>query len=443
MTDTYQHKNLKYIVDTYFSSPERCISLEKGEVLLDQGAENHRLYYIHSGKVCGFLPDQHLAEPVFEATSGSFVGVYSFCAEEHKSYSRVSAVEPTRIYYYERSTGGEDPEFSHFLAGLVVLELRARQRYAAEMAHDRQQVMNKLIKTEKLATLGQLSAGLAHELNNAVGSLSANLRQLEQEIKQVLESTKPAVFQEYFFKALGEGWPHSTLEARARRSEWSESGLNPSLIRKLAKTDIQPAEITSPRAAQDAIEAWGLGALLHDMHVASQQATHVIGSVKSMGIARQKWTHDVDVPETVREAVSILRSMTRYVDLTLELDSDVPPIEACHGEIVQVWINLIKNAIESLRQSKTPDPMVRITCRARGNRVITSIEDNGPGIDPAFIDRIYEPHFTTKVEGISLGLGLGLTIVQRIISEHDGTLDVSSSPGSTLFKVTLQTQPKP
>ena len=148
------------ILKKYFSDAERCISLDRGEMLLEQNEPNHRLFYVRRGKLVGYLPDKLASEPVFEADAGSFVGVYSYFSEDHKSYSRIIATEPTDVCYFSgdpgQLTADEADEFLGFLFNIVVLELRSRQYFAAQMAQERQDVMNKLIKTEKLATLGQL-----------------------------------------------------------------------------------------------------------------------------------------------------------------------------------------------------------------------------------------------------------------------------------------------
>jgi C4-dicarboxylate-specific signal transduction histidine kinase len=173
------------------------------------------------------------------------------------------------------------------------------------------------------------------------------------------------------------------------------------------------------------------------MKVATTQASHVINSIKSMGVANQNWSKDVDLNKTLFESISILKSLARRVYLKLEI-SDTALIEACHGELVQVWVNLLKNAIESLINHPVEEPTVSIATKDLGDNVLVEITDNGKGISSEIITKIFEPNFTTKVTGISLGLGVGLTIVQRIIAEHDGELKVASEPGATKFSILLK-----
>ena len=438
--------NQKAIVEKYFSSTENEIRLAKGDVLLNQYEINHRLFYVRKGKVCGFLPDKHISEPVFEASADSFVGVYSFFSEDHRSYSKVVADEDAIIYYLDGDTfdlTSDDSEtLLMFLFKIVIAELRSRQHFAGQMAHEHENTLHKLIQTEKLATLGQMSAGLAHELNNTIGSLSGNLRQLEEDLSFFIMKEQSENIQKYYLKGLEEGQQMSSIEARKARTKWDKfSAINKTVIKRLAKSGIDPKEVPdSTKAAEKIASFWNLGFLIHDMKIAADQASHVISSIKTMGISSQNWSKDVDVNATLKDALAIIRSITKNIDLKIATEENLPVIEACHGELIQVWINLIKNAIESLVHHKVQNPTVWVTTSENKNSIILSVEDNGIGIPANIIEKIYDPSFTTKVRGISLGLGVGLTIVQRIVDEHEGTIVVSSIPGKTKFKISIKKQ---
>lgn len=426
----------------YFDNPENRIDLVEGQVLLRQYEHNKRIYYIKSGKLIGYLPDKKLEDPIFEANKGSFVGVYSYLSENHLSYSHVIATEPSEIYFCEddpRQLEGEDAnEFLSFLFKIVLIELRSRQEFAAQKAKDHHEVLNKLIKTEKLATLGQLSAGLAHELNNTIGSLNANLRQLEEDIRKLLKNTFDSGKIIYFEKGLEKGLTLTSEEVRKAKKQWPESlKLDSATIKKLSKANIPSKKIRSADEGREVANIWSLGHHIHDMNIAATQATHVVSSIKTMGVGHQCWTEDVDINQTIREALTILKSMTRTVELDVDLEENISKLEGCHGELVQVWINLLKNAVEVLHQHKISNPQLTISSMETEGELCISVKDNGPGISRNIIERIFEPSFTTKVQGISLGLGLGLTIVQRIVTEHNGEIEVKSKPGSTIFTVKL------
>lgn len=442
MSSPIQPYHLPDIIDQYFSDDSKRIILEKGDILLKQNGINNRLFYVTEGTLSGYLTDKNGREAAFEASKGSFVGVYSFCSQSHKSYSTVVATSATVVHYYNgdhtKLTKQQLNEFLSFLFNLVVLELRARQRGAAKMASGKQEALSKLIKTEKLATLGQLSAGLAHELNNTIGSLSANLRQLEGDMEQLLSTLTTPETRQFFNKGKLTGQQLNSSAARKARELWQGFKLNNIILKKLAKAGLKPDSLPKKVKPEEAAMFWGIGHAIHDMKIATEQAAHVIKSIKKMGVANQKWSKNIDVNQTIGEAMIILRNVTKTLSIEINLQEDLIPVEACHGELVQVWINLIKNAAEALIHDGVTDPYIKITTEEKAEFVEITIEDNGPGINDEIMDKIFEPSFTTKVSGISLGLGLGLTIVQRIIDEHDGDIILNSSNEKTTFTIRLK-----
>jgi len=289
--------------------------------------------------------------------------------------------------------------------------------------------------------MGQMAAGLAHELNNAVASLTSNLDRIKTRIEFYFQKEPSALFR-LFQRGIDKG-PHvGTKDARESRSSYERiKGVDRLMARQLSKTGISPAEVKSMLSAQidlrDAVNHWETGALLYDMHVAANHATHVVKSVKQLGVANQSWSKDVDVGQTIEQSLIVLTGLVKQVEVDLQCTEALPRIQASHGELMQVWINLIKNAIESLLMNGTKDPKVTITCRQESSSLLIGILDNGPGIPQDVQERVFLPNFTTKVGGLSFGLGLGLTIVQRIVDEHRGAIHLNSQPGSTLFEIEL------
>jgi C4-dicarboxylate-specific signal transduction histidine kinase len=107
---------------------------------------------------------------------------------------------------------------------------------------------------------------------------------------------------------------------------------------------------------------------------------------------------------------------------------------------VQIWVNIIKNACEALQNSGQKNAAVRVKSRKTEGKAVVEIIDNGPGIPPDLLPRIFQPDVTTKVEGLSFGLGLGLSIVQSIIENMGGNIAVESEPGRTAFVVELRVE---
>ena len=139
---------------------------------------------------------------------------------------------------------------------------------------------------------------------------------------------------------------------------------------------------------------------------------------------------------------------------------DVPPVRAHPAKLQQVWTNLIVNAAEAIEDENADlvaaaeasggvpelpargeaEALIRITVRPTPEGVSVTIRDNGPGIDPGIVDKIMEPHFTTKAGRVRFGLGMGMSIVRSIIADHGGTLTIDSHPGSTTMRISLPAQ---
>lgn len=429
------------IINKFFSDKEKAIRLEKGTTLLDQNVLNHRLFYVAKGKLRGFLQDEKVEDPTFEANKGDFVGVYSFFSKDHKSYTQLKAIEDTTVFYIEEdpfSVPGKDGRLLvEFLFGVVVKELRSRQKFAGKMAKDRQLSLKKLIKSEKMALLGQLSSGLAHELNNALASLSSNLERLIEKLKKTYSGSD-----NLFQKGLLEGQKLSSKEVRSRKALFMKKDWNQHSTSTFAKIDLPLNELEQLLLKNNAkpeslAERWDLGHLLHDIRLATSQSEHVLSSVKNLGVANQQWSIAVDVTKTVKDSVTLIAANSKSVNINIQSEEKIPLIQASSGELMQVWINLIKNAIESLVLNKTKEPSISISIENEDEEILVRILDNGPGIPRQVMNKIFLPNFTTKVGGLSFGLGIGLSIVERIIQDHDGTINVFSQPGETTFEVRL------
>ena len=438
--------NLNTLKELYFSDPERTVSLQTGETLMEQHQHNDRLYLVLEGKVQGFLPELGVQPfPVFESGADKFVGVYSFFAPGHRSYTKVVAKEPTRLAYITRQNRNlEETEYRryvNFFITIILNELADRQKYARKIAKERHDDLQKMVRVEKMATLGQMAAGLAHELNNSVGVIKSNGEWIQGQIESFIAHNNPR-FTAVFRKGIEQGQFLSSSEARKYRGELEKKLNIPSpLLKRLARSGLDWNIISqlsdgSPQSIEQILNVWEIGANLHDMNIAVSHSSHVVQSVKTLGISRQVWIDNVVVEDTLREALTILKGILKSVEVEMNIGS-LPPIYGCPGELIQVWINLVKNAAESMLGSATPSPKVHISANETPSGVRVTIRDNGPGIPAEIQESIFEPSFTTKVSGLSFGLGLGLSIVDRIISDHNGEIDMKSEPGKTEFIVTL------
>lgn len=431
-------KDVAGLKKLYFSDPTRQLTLKAGDVLLRQHDYNDRLYLVLDGALTGYLKTEGGDDfEVFKSSKHMFVGVYSFFCYEHQSYLTLVAEEDTRLAYIDQAQRLEhEHEFASQFLPVIVHEIYLRQLLAQQLTEQRQAAITKLYESEKMATLGQLAAGLAHELNNAIGVLDRNTAWIANSLHHYLRHKK---IQHIFSKGFEEGQLLTTAEIREKRKRLEHDYHLPAkLAKQLAKTTIPEQELAVLlKKHMDEWESINLiaeaGIVLHDMKVAASHAAHVVRSVHELGTTQQGRLEDVPLEDTLAKALALTKNLLKGVKVVQQKSCDAV-VHAIPGDLVQVWINLIKNACESMAlhpDGLTPTLFIAISDTGRYYQII--IRDNGPGIAPEVMTKIFQPNFTTKVNGLSFGLGVGLSIVKKIVARYAGDIRVESVPGETSF----------
>jgi signal transduction histidine kinase len=439
-------KDVAWLKELYFQDEDKVIKLKKGEILLEPNSYNDRLFLICEGRLKGYIGDiEGGAFEIFSSSKDMFVGVYSFFSIQHLSYSTVRADEDTELRYIERSQSEvSEPEFAQHFLPVVVNEIYLRQLVAHELSIQRQAAIRKLAENEKMSTLGQLAAGIAHELNNAIGVVQRNTEWLSIQLGDYFKIKDPELLS-FYSNSLEKGQKLSSSKIRVRRKEIEKKfNLGPKLAKQLAKSNADDAQIVQIlKEGSSEFESMqffmDIGLSLHDMTVASNQASHVVRSVRDLGNAQKIQSQETEINETIRRAITLTTNLLLGVKWSFHTEAD-GVIIANPGDLVQVWLNLIKNACESLRNSQTESPELLIRTWEKNDTYFVSITDNGPGIEEELLPTIFQPNVTTKVDGLSFGLGLGLSILKKIIESYNGNVSVTSRPGKTCFTVEL---PKP
>jgi PAS domain S-box-containing protein len=327
---------------------------------------------------------------------------------------------------------------------------------------ERLRVEEELRQTEKMAALGKLSAGLAHELNNPAAAAARAADQLADAIERLqvspvalakvgIEFEHWAILGESLASlAQGNGTSDlSPLEVSDREEEmltWLEghgieNGWEPAAALVAAGARPDDLELLAgklPAAALPPALAWLQEALTAKDLVgivvgSSSSISELVGVVKSYSHMDRAPVQDVDVHRGIEDAITLLGHKLRQgLSVVREYDRELPRIGTRGSELNQVWTNLLDNAIGALGTEGT------ITIRTFGNgeELTVEIEDDGPGIPDAIRSRIFEPFFTTKQVGD--GTGLGLDVVRRIVTGRcGGQIDVRSKPGQTVFRVSV------
>ena len=317
-------------------------------------------------------------------------------------------------------------------------------------------------QSEKLASLGKLSAGLAHELNNPA---SAGRRAVGALHKAVEAMRSQAL-------KLGRQLDFEQFEVLARRErEALERAANPTEMDPLERSDVEDevALWLEERGAEDGWElastfvGAGLGKrwledatgglpsgavadatrylwatlaaeeLLAEVEGSVSRIFELVGAMKDYSQMDRAPLQDIDVREGIESTLTILRhKMGDSMKVAREYEEDLPRIEAYGSELNQVWTQLIDNALEAM----DGEGYLRVHARREGDGALVEIADNGPGIPEEIHGRIFDPFFTTK--DVGEGTGLGLDVVWRIVVVgHKGDVRVESKPGDTRFQVRL------
>ena len=450
------HKKLSRINADYFAYPERIFALKKGETLAHEGEPSRRLYLLLSGQVVAYrsrrdeagkkIPDSFYE--VFRAGPGSYIGVQSFFSRFYRISCEIVAETDIEVSYIDENVQAVEPEkYGSLIEQFVptmVHELALRNSRVFEHAAEKEAALHRMHRAEMSATLGQLAAGLAHELNNAVGVLARKTDFVSEFLEEDLRSRRNGE-SELFRLGRDNQTVYSSEEMRSRAREYERRfRISQSAARVLAR--IAPdadsaAKLDKKMLAniEELARYWEIGHDIRDMQLAARHAAGIVRSVKILGGGNIRREAGTSVVESVSEAVALLKPQLRGKDLVADFgDADAfPKIYGDMTELVQLWVNIIKNACDAMNLAGTKNPTVRIALSHTDEDVSVSITDNGPGVPESLREKIFQPDFSTKKSGLSFGLGLGLAIVRRIVGDYGGSIVLESVPGSTTFRLTL------
>jgi two-component system, NtrC family, sensor kinase len=279
------------------------------------------------------------------------------------------------------------------------------ERALAEQNRQLREAQSALVQSEKMASLGQLAAGMAHEINNPIAYVANNLAVLRRDVMATME-----VLKKYrdAREALAGAEPRLAAEAAALEEshdlEWIQENL--------------------PRLFQSSLD--GLG-----------RVREIVKNLRDFARLDEAELDEVDLSAALQSTAKILHHEIHEKQLSLEMELAPGAKLVCRPQkINQVLYNLLLNAV----QASSPSGRVWLRTQARPDDVTIEVQDEGCGIEPAHLPRIFEPFFTTRP--IGRGAGLGLAISYGIVKNHGGAIEVESKPGEgSLFRVVLPLRP--
>ena len=289
----------------------------------------------------------------------------------------------------------------------IILETKVKER-TAELETSNKNLKDAeaiLVNTEKMASLGQLTAGISHEINNPINFVVSNIKPLKRDVQEIL-----MILDKY--------------------SEITDSS---NINEKLKEINDLKKKLDSNYLKEE------INQLLKGIEEGANRTSEIVKGLKNFARTDEADLKKINMNESIDATLTLLNNAICNNNITVEKKyTELPNIECYPGKINQVMMNLLSNAIDALKSIKTENHkgVITIETQSDNNYAIIKISDNGTGIPPAIITKIFDPFYTTK--DVGQGTGLGLSIVYGIIKSHDGKVEVQSEENkNTTFVITL------
>ncbi|WP_420316169.1 YfiR/HmsC family protein [Ekhidna sp.] len=286
---------------------------------------------------------------------------------------------------------------------LIFTAYRARKRAAKKLAEQKEDLANlleelqdtqsQLVQSEKMASLGTLTAGIAHEINNAINFVYSGIHVLSDKFTEI----RPVI--------------SKVTELKEDDAELNKSIHELSKVRKEVEYD----------EAQGIIDQ-----MINSIKVGAERTTEIVKGLRIFSRSETEKKTKIDIHNDVEVALLLLNSRHRdAVKINKEFGKDIPEIDGFSGQLSQAFLNIINNSLDAV-SDKGKGGEINIITSKNGKHVEVKIKDNGVGMSESEKQKIFDPFYTTKKVGA--GTGLGLAITYGIVERHGGTIAVNSEP---------------
>ena len=416
-------------------------SFDQGDTLFNEGDPGKTAYIVTSGEIEILKVSAEQSVRIAVSGPGVIVGEMSLLTGEPRNATARALVDTELVSIPKAALDvllESDVRAVHALFDVFISRWREQQ--------------SRLRQSERMAQIGVLTAGLAHEMNNPAAAVTRGSTLLPAAIQRRAAADAALPSNTELPRASSRGEVLSPID-RAEVEDDLEMVLD-----QLAVTDawrVSPVLVDAgytavdvsrvdPAAAELVMEALAARAevddLVAEVSEGSKRLSELVAALKSYSYLDQAPVQDVDIAKGIEDTLLILKSKTSGIAIVRSFDPNLPLITAHGSRLNQVWTNLIDNASDAINEAAIKDGQIVVSTRLEHDCIVVKIENNGPEIPPAVKERIFEAFFTTKEPGKGTGLGLD-TVYDVVANQHHGTIEVDSTPERTVFTVTLPITP--
>lgn len=446
------------------------LDVETGKIILTEDKKNKNMYLLLEGGVYLYKSvEQQGTLPVTKITPGGMFGVISFFSGK-KALTTAIAISKSRILSLNKSDVDLLLNSDNIIAGmsrqLLISNLMERYSQVVDLNVKLNQVNTKLdeerirldealsrlqdahqrlIHQEKMATLGQLVAGIAHEINNPAAALNNAADYLVEILPELFEKNSgPGLDLRTLFYT--DGLATSGVSTEQQRAKLNEAE---NFFPQLKRADLRKLIALSEESQKQARKLYDgrkideliiclkyaeAGMHLRSVRITSGRISNLVKSLKRYSRHETTSTSTSDIREGLLDTIHILGNRLKNIQMEVHLPENIPSVKADAAELNQVWTNILVNACDAINDNGR----IYIRCNFNDKVATVIIGDDGPGIPEENRAKIFTPHFTTRNSTGNFGLGLGLSISKDLLMKNGGNISVgSSSYGGAEFKIEI------